>query len=261
MGLPGSAGAGFLRLPRRKVFHTESAEEQAKFFSTENTKKLLDSFNRACNGNFYMVDYCTEKIIAGSAPNQTICGYSKKLIEKENLSFYKRILSEEEFYWLVRMNREAHDVFYSYPESERKDLEFTYTLVAHTTHHEELVLHHKLVPFELCKNGNLWLALCFVSAAPFHPSKHTKASITHINTGEKHNFINGKFVKCNTGALTSKDIEILEMLGHDVQCKQICTSMNFSESCLKRKKHDIYTKLGVNTSAGAVYKAKELGLI
>jgi ATP/maltotriose-dependent transcriptional regulator MalT len=107
----------------------------------------------------------------------------------------------------------------------------------------------------------MWLGLCFVSVAPHLPPQNSKAYITHIETGEKYNFENGKFKQCKVGVLTSEEIKILEFSGHDIQDKQIGDLLKISKTCLARKKKSLFAKLGVFTANGAIYKAKDLGLI
>jgi DNA-binding CsgD family transcriptional regulator len=232
----------------------------ARLYSVEKIENALSFFNRACNGNFYMVDYYKQKLILGTSSASTFCGYPKDLIREEGFAFYKRILKKDELDWLAQMNEEAYNVFFDYPESERQDLEFIYELIAETKNQREIGLQHRLVPYKLCENGNMWLGLCFVSPSPILPTAY-KASIVNFETGDTYNFIDGVFVRSDVKAFIPDEITILDCLAKDMQAKQICELLKISESVLMRRKQKIYGILDVHTSAGAVHKAHVLGVL
>jgi DNA-binding CsgD family transcriptional regulator len=226
-----------------------------RFYSLEKVEQTLGFFNRACNGNFYMFDYHKQRVIMGSSVNRTLTGYSKSTIEKENFKIYYRILKSDELRWLVNMKKQVFDVFFSYPESERQDLEITYDVIAQTSYHHEIILRHKLVPYQLCNNGNLWMALCFITSISYLPMHH-KATIVNTRTGEAYNYFKDAFVLCEkTGALTSEEVRILELLSEDESSKSICELLNISESYFKKKKKKIFNKLKVQSLGAAVHQA------
>jgi DNA-binding CsgD family transcriptional regulator len=234
-------------------------KDLARLYSVEKVEKALSAFNRASKGNFYMVNYYAQKLILGTSNASTFCGYSKETIEKKGFDFYKLISKKNELQWLSQMNMEAYNVFFNYSESERQNLEFNYDLVAETINKQSVVLHHRLVPYKLCKNGNMWLGLCFVSIS-FPPSS-CKASITNFETGEIYNFIDGKFVLSTVKDLTPDEIAILDYLAKDISAKQICEQLKTSDSTLARKKQDVFNKLGVRSSIAAVHKATKMEII
>jgi DNA-binding CsgD family transcriptional regulator len=232
-----------------------------RFYSQRNVEKALSFFDRSCQGKFYMVDYRKQKLILGSTSSTlSFPRLSKDLIELEGFSFYKRILVDGELEWLMEMKKKAHDIFYSYPEVERQNLEFSYDLIAQSIDNREFVLRHKLVPYKLCNNGNMWLGLCHVVTSSFL-SVFNKASIINIETGKTYDFINGEFTKSEIRVLTPDEITILTYATQDMQVKQICDVLHISESNLKRKRLALFDKLDVKTMSAAIYKATLLKLI
>ena len=234
--------------------------DQERLYCSKNIKEALECLDRITQGNFYMVDYRHHKIITGSSSTASVCGYPKDLVSVEGFDFYKRILVGNELKWLANMNREAHNVFYSYPLQERQKLEFTYDLIAKTIDKREVVLRHKLVPYKLCKNGNMWLGLCHVAASPFLPV-FCKATIVNIQSGENYDFIDDKFVLSEAKTLTPDEITILTCTAKDMPLKQICALLDISESRLKRKKLTLFNKLNVRTISAAIYKATVLKIV
>jgi DNA-binding CsgD family transcriptional regulator len=237
------------------------SKNMAKFYSVEKIQEALSCFNRACKGNFYMLDYHAQKLILAPFSAPTICGYSKDMMKKEGFDFYRQIFKKDEQKWVAQVNKEAYGIFFGYPESERQRLEFNYDLIAETINKQEVVLRQRLVPYKLCENGNMWLGLCHLSISPFSSSSSRKASITDFETGETYNFIDGRFVLSDVRALTPDEITVLDGLAKDIPAKQICDLLKISESAMIRKKRNIFDKLGVNTSVAAVHKATKMGAI
>ncbi|MCL2028651.1 MAG: hypothetical protein FWG79_09255, partial [Bacteroidales bacterium] len=211
------------------------SKEQARIHSTQKIEEELSLFNRICNGNFYMVDYFHEKLIVGVSSASTLTGHSQTLVKKEGFEFYHRILKPDEFNWLVRMTKEAHNIFYKYPVSQRQDLEFSYGLTAMSANGGEMVLRHRLVPYQLCKNGNMWLSLCFVSISS-SLQEPGKAAIVNSKTGEQYDFVKNKFVLSTAKALTHDDIKVLKWMTQELSTGQMCKLLKMSESCFKRHK-------------------------
>jgi DNA-binding CsgD family transcriptional regulator len=237
------------------------SKELKRLYSPRNIQKGLGLFNRVSQSNFYMVDYHDQKLFAGDTMMPpTPFDFSKEMIEKEGFNLYNRFVSKEELKWLVQINEEAHKVLYSYPEAERWNLEFFYDIIAKTSSKEEIVLRHKLVVYELDKNGNLWLELCHITTSSFM-SMVSKACIVNIRTGERFDFIDGKFVASTVTALTPEEITILTHTAKDMPNKQIADALEISESNLKRKRLALFDKLGVKSPAAAIYKATMLKII
>ena len=231
----------------------------AKVFSKEELDNILATFSRTSGSDFLIVDYHKQKIISGSSSIPVLCGFSKEYMEKAWLDIYPHVLSTEELEWFTLMNMDAQKVFYSYPESKRKSLVFIYDLEIRAANQKSFILHHRLVPYQLCKNGNLWLGLCFVTVS-FRKISNG-ASIVNFETGEKYNFVDHVFQLSEAEALTQDDLKILEWMSNDMSTIQISSMLQISESSLMRKKRKLYDKLGVNTSAGAIHKAHIMGLI
>jgi DNA-binding CsgD family transcriptional regulator len=236
------------------------SKKLARIYSVEKIEKALCFFDRASKGNFYMVDYHKQKLIIGTSTVSTLCGYPKDVIKKEGFDFYKRILKKNELKWLSQMNAEAYNIFFNYSEPERQSLEFNYDLLAETINKQHVVLHHRLVPYKLCENGNMWLGLCFVIPSSFS-TLSSKANIVNFKTGETYNFMDGRFVRSDIRALTPDEIAILNYLAKDMLTKQIAILLQVSESTVIRKKQDIFEKLGVRTSIAAVHKATKMRII
>jgi len=232
----------------------------AREYSVKKIERILGFFNRASKGNFYMVDYHEQRLIVGNSVNVTFSGYPRSVITKEGFAFYDQILNTSEKNWLTKMNVEALNIFFDYPESQRYNVEFSYDLIAQAANRREIVLRHRLVPYRLCNNGNLWLGLCFITLkSPI--AMQFKATVSNQETGDVYNYINDSFVSCKTGVLNSEEIRILELLSNDVSIKRLCDMLKISESNFKQKKTKIFSKLNVQSWYAAIHQAHELKLV
>jgi DNA-binding CsgD family transcriptional regulator len=243
---------------QKKPWHIPKKTFRA--LSTQKIDEMLGLINRACEGSFYMADYFNEKLLIGDSSLSTFSGYSRALVEKEGFDFYRRILQPDEYNWMQKMAKEAANVLYSYPEPQRKNMEFTYDLKVTTINDREITIRYKLVPFELDENGNLWLGLMFASQQ-FSVSIGPKAIIDNYKTGERYDFVNGKFVLLETKSLTSDETTILKWIANGISGKNMCDLLKISERSLRRKERSAFDKLGADTPAEAVYKAVTLGII
>jgi len=244
------------------------SKKQLENYSVEKIEKWLNPFNQMLNGQFYMVDYYRRKIIVSSPYAPILCGYPKSLMEKEGFDFFNRILKQEEKEWIHQMNIATFEICFQLPIEERKKYEVFYDLTVETRNNKNVVLHHKVIPYKLCGNGNVWLGLCFAMISTFERMKN-KASIINRETGRKYDFINGSFILSNAPPITPEEIQILKWMVMGLPDKHMCSLLNNemdNETCISlntfnARKRRLFKKLEISTSAGAVHKAHLMGLI
>ncbi len=237
------------------------SEKQLRNFNIETIKEMLRAFNQACGGNFYMVDYFHEKIIVDSSEALILCGYSKDKIEKEGFGFYDRILKRDEFDWIIQMNEAGYKLLFHYPKSKRKNLVIYYDLTVQDIDNNEYVLHHKVIPYQLCKNGNMWLGLCYATVSPSVKMKN-KACFVNTETGERYKLVNNEFELYDNPLLSSQEMQILKLLVTGLPDKEICCRCNeMPISTFKMKKRQLLQKLEAYNPTNAIHQAHLLGII
>jgi len=238
----------------------EIPKNKLKIFNSEEIEDILRTANLACSGEFYMTDYFREKIFVCSPSAMILCGHPKEQMDKEGFGFYYHILKKDEWAWIMRMNVAAFEFAFSLPESQRKECVVSYDLTVQTINGNEIILHHKAVPYKLCNNGNLWLALCHITMSSAKQMRGM-AHITNMVTGERYDLIEDKFVLSKAEVLSNEETQILEWMIKDMSPEQICGLMSISISNFKRRRQTIYTKLGASTPAAAIHKAHLMGII
>jgi len=231
-----------------------------RYYNETELNNTLKAINSAGGGNFYFLDYYRKKIIVESPSSLILCGYSKAEVDKMGFDFFQHILTDEEWSWLDRVNLACYKFFFNYSKERRQDILFSYDLTARTAKGKDLVLRHNVVPYKLCKNGNLWLSLCHAWASP--KSRSGEPYILDRKTGERYDFIDDTFVKSQTLLLTQDEIAILSLMVQELSDEKMCELLEISSVAnFKYKKRMLFQKLDVSTSVGAVHKAHLMGVI
>ncbi len=241
----------------RKPF--DISERQLQMLSIKELENMLTSFSYADGSNFYFLDYYRKKIIVGSPSAMILCGFEKQVMDDDGFNFFERILSNKEWKWMNRVNAKMYYCFFSYAEEDRKHLAFVYDLAVKSLKGHRAILRHTIVPFKLCKNGNLWLGLCHVSSSPYQESGHP--TIFNRRTGERYDYIDSNFVKTHQPIVTDEELMILEWMIKGLSDKEICERLNHMPiTNFKRRKRILYGKLNANNAAEAIHQAHLLGI-
>jgi len=89
---------------------------------------------------------------------------------------------------------------------------------------KEVVLHHKVTPFRLCKNGNMWLGLCYVTVSS-GKDNNKQAIFYNSESGERYKLVDGEFAFLDSGAITREDVQILTLLAKGFSDKEIGSAL------------------------------------
>ena len=222
---------------------------------------MLGYVSRAINTCLYLVDFREQRIILGNLSGHTIAGFPTEMIRKEGLNIYNKVMPESEKLWWSEMIPKAHKIFDSYEDCDaRMELVLSCDLIGKTPSGREVNFHHRIVPYQLDDDGNLWMVICAISPLPL-THKTTKACIDCFKTGERYDYIDGKFVLSEHRHLTEEEVVILGHLADGIPIKAISDKIGLSLRVTERKKKNALDKLGAATQAAAVYRAKNMGLI
>jgi len=235
------------------------SERSLSVFSESELGATLRTFNRAGSANYYLIDFFRQKIIVASPFSLILCGFSKELIEKKGLTYYEQIVCETEWVWLTKVIEKSYEFFFRLPIDRRNDIVFAYDMMCVTAKNERKVLHHHVVPWKLCKNGNLWLALAHVWVSA---SKESGSPTAYDKkTEDQYHFIDNEFVKVDTPSLDREDLTILKWMVTAMPDKEMSELLSMPLSSFKRKKRQLFEKVGGNTSANVIHKAHLFGLM
>jgi len=245
------------------ITQTESrwkiSAQQEKTFNEESILNLLSSLKRVAGEKFYVMDHYKRKIIVSSSSSSILCGHPKELLETEGFSFFERILHPEELAWLLDANKASYSIFFYTPLSHRKKLTFSYELTFITADGEECILYHKITPYQLCSNGNLWLSFCSVTESRQKKSKH--AILTNHQNGDKYKFVNGEYEKKAPIVLTKEEQKIVRWLAKGFTVEYMASELNISCDSVKKKRRKLYEKTDTESPSEIIHWAHTEGVI
>jgi DNA-binding CsgD family transcriptional regulator len=240
---------------------TKPCKQVKKSHCLDRSKCVLGYVSRAINTCLYLVDFREQRIILGNLSGHTIAGFPTEMIRKEGLGIYHKILLDSEKDWWREMTVQAYKIFDSYEDCEvRMELVLSCDLTAKTPSGREVNLHHRIVPYQLDNDGNLWMVICAISPTQL-THKTTKACIDCMKTGERYDYIDGKFILSEHCHLTEEEVVILGHLADGLPIKAISDKIGLSLRVTERKKKSALDKLGAATQAATVYRATNMGLI
>ena len=235
------------------------SERSLSTFGENELEATLRTFSRAGNGDYYLMDFFRRKIIVASPSSLILCGFPKELIEKKGLAFYEQIVCEKEWGWLTTVMEKGYEFMFNHPEHRRTDLILAYDMTGITAKNERKILHNHIMPWKLCKNGNLWLALAHVWVSASKESG--SPAVYDKKTEEQYYFINNEFVKVEKPSLDKEDLMILKYMVTAMSDKEMSELLSMPLSSFKRKKRQLFTKIGGNTSANVIHRAHLFGFI
>lgn len=236
------------------------SEKLQQEFPEKTLKKFLYPFNQMNGGNNFFLDYYHEKLIVDIPSALLLCGYPKDRVQKENFGFLDLILKKKERLWLSLLWEKSADFFYNLSENECKYFIFLYEINIVKADGSKTLLHHKVVPFQLCENGNLWLAVGRVSPSISQKTEN-RACIVNPVTQTKYDFIKGAFVPSQISVPTLNEMSVLHLLVKDMLEADICKALNIKKGMYYHIRGKLFEKLDVKTPAGAVQRAHQLGII
>ncbi len=252
----------------KRTSHLQSnlniSKKLERMFDEKTLKKILRPFNQMRGGNYFVLDFYRRKMVLDMPNNLVLCGCSRTTLESDGFDFLKKALKKEDSNWLRQMWEEYKKFLLVLDEDRRKDFTLLYDInVKIGTDKggvEECVLHYKIVPSQLCKNGNLWLALACVS--PSLSRNKNNACILNMETKARYKFTGNEFTESPISEISPDEHNMLQMFMQGMLESDISDRLGIKSGdgeSLREIRAD--EKLEVDSPAGAVQRAHQLGLI
>lgn len=236
------------------------SDDRKQVFSAKRLREFLYPLNKISGGSYFFVDYYHQELIIDSPKSRILFGYPKELALKEGLLFFKNILTKEEMKWQKKLLKLIANVFFSLEEAHRLDFVILQDTKVKTSSGEEQSFHFKIIPFQLCENGNLWIALGCISSAISQEAERNVCLLNWILQA-RFDLVNQSFVEKKIVPLTQDEIKMLEMFVKNMLEEDICEAIGLKKGKYHYVKNKLFEKLEVDTPAGAVQRAHHLGLI
>lgn len=227
---------------------------------------FVDRFAKCSNLSLYIIDYKNQEFVYVSENKLFLCGYSAADVKEMGYSFYKKVVSNEDLEFLSEINKVGFQFFYQQPLEKRDQYVIEYDFDLCHVNRQKTRINHRLIPFCITSNGDIWLALCIVSMS-FNKNTDSHyarvATIRNIYTREEFSYS----LKTKTWdrqlqhELTRKELLVLQYSAQSYTNQEISAMLKVNINTIKFHKKNIFEKLNVNNSQEAITVASRLGLL
>ncbi|MDR1760952.1 MAG: PAS and helix-turn-helix domain-containing protein [Bacteroidales bacterium] len=202
--------------------------------------------------SIYIIDFAQKGFLYVSPHPLLLSGYTQQEVKELGHHFCKKILSPEDLQMLLEVDKMGFDFFYTLPVEERSSVHISCNFYLHHKNGEKFLIHHKLVPMRFTPDGNLWMAVCFVSYSPHKEPGHVVLTTLKKEEYYQYNFERHKFVKYTPKKLSKREFEILNLTMRGYEEPQIAELLHVSPYTIKSHRRKIIKKMGVNNLSNAV---------
>ncbi len=229
-------------------------------FDEKTLKEMLRPFNQHRGGSYFFVDFYSKKMILDMPNEMVLCGQPKETLEEPGFDFLSKILNKKDLNWLNQMWKEYQKMFLKVDENKRKDFLLLYDLNVKMGGGCKRILHYKIVPYQLCNRGNLWLALVCVSQSL--STGENNACMLNLETKKRYDFKNNIFEESDIAMLNPYELSVLDMFARGMLESAVREQLEgMAHSTYHDLRGKLFKKLEVFTPAEAVLRAYQLGLI
>ncbi len=223
-----------------------------RYNNTSTLIAMCDVFSRVNNVSAYIIDYAKQEFLHVSPHPLFLCGYQPEDVKKMGYSFYEKVVPPEDIEMLLEINQMGWDFFYKSPPEERMFLRISYNFYLSHQEGGKVLVNHKLAPLCLTADGNIWLAICFVSYSPYKEPGNVVFTKNGENEYYEYDLNNQKIVKYSPKKLTKREEEVMHLTLRGYEENQISDQLHISLHTIKNHRRNIEKKYGVKNMSNAI---------
>lgn len=210
--------------------------------------------------SIYVIDFFQKCFLYVSSNPLLICGHTPEEVMEMGTDFYLRYVPEEELDYILSIADKFRRFLMRRPEDERTLFSVSYD--AHLVNQSDRVLiNHRLAPLELDREGNIWLAVCYVSLS--NNSTPGNIEIRRKGLSEYWRYDNelDRWMPMPGIDLTKGEKEVLFMSARGMTIDEIAKNICRSTNTIKSRRKAIFDKLNVRSMNEAITFATNYKLI
>jgi DNA-binding CsgD family transcriptional regulator len=204
----------------------------------------FDAISRLTYKSMYVIDYFKKNFLCLSNNPFFLCGYTREEVMKMGYEFYTKQVPEDEQKMLVEISNVGFVFFNSAPADERLLYTLSYD-VNRSNGERKMLVHHKITPIILDKDGKVWLAVCLVSL----PSRKNVGNVKMRKAGQtsywEYSFKTKQWTENEGLSLSDREKEILSLSARGYTMKEIAEKILMSYATVKRDRINLFEKIGV----------------
>lgn len=222
---------------------------------------MADAMARSTNCSLYIIDYNRKDFLYVS-PNQLfLCGCTPEEVRRRGYGFYFDVVPEEELRMLFEINEAGFSFYNKLCVDERLNYIIEYDFHIRLSDGHTHLIHHKLAPMLLDREGRLWLALCTVSLSPNKEVGNVTISNRDNTECYRYSFEGKRWHKQPGITLTERETDILRLSVKGFSNNEIAERLFIDTNTVKFHKKSLFGKLKAKNITEAIGIAGTMRLI
>ena len=238
-----------------KPLRLEHPVSESDYLNVQPYIDTLSALTRISNMSIYIVDYHKKGYLYVSSNPLFLCGYERDEVLKLGFDYYSKVVLPEDMPMLLEVNEKGFEYFYEqgHDSEARYNLFISYDFTMCHKNGQKFKVNHKLTPFALSSDGNMWLSLCLVTLSI--QEKSGNVYIQHFNSPNRleYSFKTKRWKSVPAVTLTEREKEILRLSAQGYTEQNIAGKLFVERSTVRFHKNNILSKFGVNNMMEAVY--------
>jgi DNA-binding CsgD family transcriptional regulator len=223
--------------------------------------KSAEAFSRLTYQSVYIIDYYKRGFAYVSDNPLFLCGKTPKQVLSEGYYFYLENVPQKDLEMLLEINLAGFGFYAGIPTSERLKYTISYDFHIRQQNKHLLLINHKLTPFLLDRDSNIWMALCVASISP----GNKVGNVIIKKAGEanffEYDFGGKKWEERNIISLNAQEKEILLLSCQGLNMNEIAEKMYLTANTIKFHRKNVFKKLKVMNIAEAIARASTYKLL
>ncbi len=218
--------------------------EELDYSRVDEYIRSAEAFSRSTYQSVYIIDYFKQNFLYVSPNPMFLCGLTPEQIKELGYRFYLEYVPKDEQSLLLDLNRAGFAFHQNIPVEERKDWYIQYDFHIINDGHP-ILINHKLTSLALTSDGQIWLALCVVSASnhttPGHIEMHRVGSPEYF----EYNCRTRRWDKRRMPTLTEGEKQVITHSIQGFTMSEIADKMCLSPDTIKKYRKQHFEKQGV----------------
>ncbi len=238
-----------------KPIRLEHPVTDADYDNVQPYVEALTGLSRIANMSLYMTDYHKREFLYVSSNPLFLCGYPREEVQAMGYEFYFKVVHPDDLKMLVEINEKGFEYFYKQPPDSRSNLFLSYDFRMRHLNGQTVMINHKITPFALACDGDIWLSLSIVNLSTQEKSGNVYVQRFDSVERMEYSFKSGRWKTARAVVLTDREKEVLQLSAQGYTAQSIADKLFVDVSTVKFHKTNVFNKLGVNNTMEAVYFA------
>lgn len=222
---------------------------------------MADAMARNTNSSLYIIDYNQKNFLYVSPNPLFLCGYTPEEVRGKGYGFYFEVVPAEEIRMLFEINEAGFYLFGRHSSEEKYGMTIEYDFHIKACDGRFRLIHHKLTPVLLDKDGYMWLALCTVSLSPASVPGNVLMTCKHRPVHWAYSFEGQRWKELPNVVLTDRETDILQLAVKGFSNTEIGEALFVDANTVKFHKKKLFQKLHAKNITEAISIASNLRLI